>query len=187
MISIERFEPLDDYNLRDFHAVMTTTWGELRDGGWIDWDDPDWHWDAYSDEQRGRLQRRIDRRFWYREISALPPDRFRRQFLESLEDAMRVARWMYAAIDSGADILTELDEFHKSRDIRSEFPQTLLNGTSQDYASDGLDREYETIRDRGLIDALEDAATRFRDPDSFVLEKLEVNFSRLISLEIGGY
>lgn len=187
MSEILEFEPLDDYDMRDFHAVMTTTWGELRDGGWIDWNAPAWRWAAYSDEQRERLQRRMDRRFWYREIGSLPPDRFQREFLDRLEGAMRVAKFMYAAIDSGASILTELDEYHKSRDIRSDFPQTLLNGASQDYASDGRDLEYETIRDRGLIDALEDAATRFRDPDDYVLDQLEVCFSRLISLQIGGY
>lgn len=187
MTDILEFEPLDDYGARDFHAVMTATWGELRDGGWIDWADPAWHWDAYDAEQRERLQRRMDRRFWYREIALLPPDAWQRQFLDTLEGAMRVARYMYAAIDSGQGILTETDEYHKSRDIRSEFPQTLLNGSSQDYASDGIDREYETVRDRSLVDALEDAATRFRDPDDYVLDRLEVCFSRLISLDIGGY
>lgn len=176
-----------DPDFRDFHAAVTISWGELRDGGWIDWTDPAWTWTSYDAEQKERLQERMDRRFWYRELSILPPDAWRRYFLDTLEGAMRIARPMYEAIAKSNGILVESDEYHKARDIASDFPATLLNGSSQDYASSGVDREWETVRERSLTDALEDAAERYRDPDDYVLRRLEVCFSQLVSVSINGY
>ena len=51
--------PYDDWepyqNNRYFNAV-TVTYGELVDGGFIDWTDPAFSWDYYDEEQKARVQ-----------------------------------------------------------------------------------------------------------------------------------
>lgn len=172
---------------RDFHAAVTISWGELRDGGVIDWSLPDWSWSYYDDEQKARLERRMDLRFWYREIGVLPPDAFRRAFLHRLEEAMRIARLMYDALKASSGILVGEDTFHKSRDVASDFPATLLNGSSQDYASNAVDREYETVRERGLAESVGELLDRYRDPDDYIIDRLEVCFSQLVSVSVDGF
>ena len=48
-------------------------------------------------------------------------------------------------------IFYDYDKYGKSRDIGSEFPETLLSGNSV-YASDGKDNEYEEIKDANPLD-----------------------------------
>lgn len=181
--------PYDDWepyqNNRYFNAV-TVTYGELVDGGFIDWTDPAFSWDYYDEEQKARVENLIAGRFWLREISVLPPGAWRISFIETLNEAMTAARPMYEALEKTAGILVESDEFHKSRSIGSEFPATLLNGSTGDYASDGRDYEYETVRDGNAIRAIE-ALQAFRHPDIYILDKLEACFSCLVSVNIDGF
>lgn len=182
------YEIPNDFDRRDFHAVISVTLGELVDGGWLDWEDESWQWDYYDDEQRQRLQRMIEARYWSREISEIPPALWRIHFLERLNESMRIASVLYKIrekIDENP-ILSE-DVYHKSRDIYSDFPATLLNGSSADYASTGTDREYETIRDLSGYDAMRMIKDDFIDPDLFILDRLEIMFSKLVSVNINGF
>lgn len=181
------FEPVgDDYTRRDFHAVSTVTWNELAEAGFIDWTDPAWAWDYYDPEQKARLEQKMARRFALREISIVPPALWREQFLGKLNELMAVARHMYLVLEKAPNPLVAGDEYHKARNIWSDFPQTLLNGSSGDYASTGTDTEYETVRDRGLLEAME-ALQTYKDPDTWILDHLDVMFSCLVSVEISGF
>ena len=80
--------------------------------------------------------------------------------------------------------MREGDEWHKSRDVFSTFPQTALGGADQDYASSGTDREYETIRDRGMLDVMA-VPEQIRDIDAMVLDTMEPLFMAIISTSIG--
>lgn len=183
---IHPYQDWDPYVYNLYFNAVTITWGELRDGGYIDWDSELFQWDWYDEEQRDRLQEMIDRRFWVREISLIPPERWRKYFLETLNEAMRAARLMYQALEDTPGPLAYGDEYHKSRDIRSDFPATLLNGSGGDYASDGRDYEYETIRNGNLEDVMDKLAS-YLDPDIYVLDKLERCFSSLVSVNINGF
>lgn len=183
---ITPYEPINPYSHRDYYNAVTITWGELRDGGYINWDEPEFSWDYYSEDQRTRLQKLIDGRFWLREISIIPPEAWRISFIQTINEAMANAKFMYQAIDESHGVLTESDEYHKSRGIDSDFPATLLNGSSGDYASNGRDYEYETIRDINMPAIMERLQT-FRHPDLYVLDKLETCFSSLVSININGF
>jgi hypothetical protein len=90
---------------------------------------------------------------------------------------------MYQAMADGITTMTDYDEWHKSRDVYSSFPQTALGGSNQDYASSGNDREYETVRDYGLLDAGERIGT-YNDVDAMILNELEPLFMVIRSTDI---
>lgn len=183
----DREYEVPDITVRDFHAVSTITLGELVDMGFVDWSDPVWSWDWYDEDQRDRMQKMIVERFWGREICIVPPILWRMQFIRKLNELMRKASLLYKLRESLEDRPTlDVDEYHKARDIYSDFPATLLNGSSGDYASTGTDREYETVRDRGALDAYMSMAD-FVDPDIYVLDGLEVMFSFLVSVDVDGF
>ena len=156
---------------RDFHSVVTIQFGELVHDGLVDWNDPMWQWDRYSDEQYERLNAKIERHFWYREIGSLPLKRWNNEFIRKMNEIMPKYKIMYDILAKDPDWLLayhawgthnqdtfdkdvkttstldtdgKTDDWGKSRDMESEFPQTMLSGNS-DYASDGRDREYEDL------------------------------------------
>lgn len=180
------YEEEDPYKHNEYYNAITITYGELADGGYIDWSDPLWTWDYYDETQKQRVESMIARRFWMREISIIPPEPWRIAFIETLNEAMRTARHMYRILDDSENLNIESDEYHKRRIIGSDFPATLLNGSSQDYASTGSDLEYETVRQGRVLDALAMLET-YRDPDVFILDQLESCFSKLITVNINGF
>lgn len=183
---IKPYEEWEPYTSNRYFNAITVTYGELVDGGFIDWTSPAFAWDYYDEEQKARVEEMIAGRFWLREISVLPPGAWRITFIETLNESMKAARLMYEAIEKSTDILVDSDEYHKSRSIGSEFPATLLNGSTGDYASDGRDYEYETVRDRNIAEAIA-AMQAFRHPDLYILDKLEACFSCLVSVNIDGF
>lgn len=166
LMSIEEFVdkclPHPIYGEHDFHSVATIQLGELIDGGWFNWDDS-WEWDWYDEEQRFRLQRKIDNRFFWREIGILPPLQWKMEFLRKLNEIMPKYKFLYDMLSNeefnpfleyhkwgsrNEDTLRndKRDQWGKSRSIGSEFPQTMLSG-HEDYASTGNDAEYENLSD----------------------------------------
>lgn len=185
---LDDYMPVDPYQRREYYNAITITYGQLVDGGYIDWSRPEFSWDYYDEDQRDRIQKLIEGRFWLREISIIPPEAWRRALIQKLNEAMRQARPMYDAIKAAPDILAAGGEYHKRRSIASDFPATLLNGSTQDYASSGVDLEYETTRDAGLIDAITLLqAGGYQDPDLWILDQLEAVFSQLVSVNINAF
>lgn len=184
--SIEQMpQQYDDYK-RDFHAIVTITLGELINLGWVNWTEDSWKWDSYNDEQYARLCKKIENRFWTREIGILPPGEWKRTYIRKMNEIMPKYKLLYAALDSGIDILQDSDTYHKERNVFSDYPQTRLGG-NQDYASSGTDREYETVIDGSPLDKIEQFADRYRDVDLMILEDLEVIFSSLVTVNINAF
>lgn len=184
--SLRPYVPRDPYEHREYYSIISITLGELVDSGWIDWTHDEWHWHFYSPEQKTRLEEEIEGRFWLREISITPPEAWRRAFIRTLNEAMRKAAPMYEVLEKSRGVLDDGGEWHKRRTVSSDFPATLLNGSSQDYASSGLDLEYETSHDAGTLAALE-RLRDYEDPDIYILDRLETCFSSLVSVNLNGF
>lgn len=180
---IETFElgTYDEWDRR-YWSAMTVTVGELMDAGIVT---KDWFvtFDAYSDEQAARLWDKFVGRFQFREIGILPPGRWKLRLTAKLNEIMPKYKPVYQAIDDGITIMTDYDEWHKSRDVFSSFPQTALGGANEDYASSGNDREYETVRDYGLLDVSE-RLDNYNDVDVMVLNELDTLFMLIATTSI---
>lgn len=171
----------------DFHGVSTLTYAELEDCGFINWDDPAWAWDAYNDEQRERLQVKIAARFEFREIGILPAAAWRRQFVRKLNEIMPKYKMLYAKLDKDFDAFLAGDDYGKRRHVFSDFPATLLNGESEDYASNATDEEHEDLRIGDNLEKYVDFEERYNDVDVLILDELEVLFSDLIAVNFNGF
>lgn len=184
-IETYKYDPQEVTWERDFHAVMTVTLGELVHDGWIDWDADGWRWDAYDEDQRERINKKIEARYWTREIGILPPGEWRRRFIGKLNEIMPKYKLLYDKIKDGIDIWQEGDEYHKERTVASEYPQTMIQGT-EDYATAGNDHEYETIRDGDMMAKLREFQ-EYQDVDVMILNELEPLFSSLFTVSINGF
>jgi hypothetical protein len=165
---------------------MTITLGELMECGVVDFSAPEWDFDKYDQEQHERLVAKITDRFYFREIGILPVGRWKREFLRNLNEIMPKYKPLYKALADGANILTDEDEWSKSRDIYSEFPATML-GDNQDYASNGRDRQSERQRIGSFAEAAERIASRYNDVDVLILNEIDSMFSSLLTVSMNGY
>ena len=182
-MAIEPFV-LEDYDELDrrYWSTATVTVGELME---VDVVNEEWFvdFDSYSDEQAARLWKKFVGRFQFREIGMITPARWKIRLKAKLNEIMPKYKPLYEAIDNGMTTLVDYDEWHKARDVFSSFPQTSLGGSDQDYASSGSDREYETIRDYGLLDVAERLDTYY-DVDAMILNELEPLFMVIRSTSI---
>lgn len=170
----------------EFHSTATISLGELITDGWIDWDDDSWKWDYYDEDQYNRMCQKIEGRFWARDLGILPIANWKRRFISYMNEIMPKYKLMYDIVkDPNFNPLMTVDEYYKSRDIFSEFPQTSLGG-KQDYASAGTDREYERSLEGDVLDKLSQLSS-FRDIDVMILDDLEVLFSSLYTFNINYY
>lgn len=171
----------DEYD-RTYWSALSITVGELMDADMLN---EAW-WltaDMYSEEQGKRLWQKFVGRYQFREIGILPPKRWMLRTIAKLNEIMPKYKQLYKALDDGTSVLTAGDEYHKSRDVFSTFPQTALGGSDQDYASSGTDREHETVRDYGLLDVAERMPT-YNDVDVLILEELDVLFMAVRTTDI---
>lgn len=181
-VPILDWDTISDPGMGEWHDVMTITLQELLadpymaevvEGRWATFD-------AFDEEQRARLWQKFRARFDWREIGILPIRRWLDRLIGVLNEVMPKYKHLYQVLADGASVLTDRDEYHKSRDVYSTFPQTALGGSNQDYASSGTDREYETVRDYGLLD-VSDRMRNYNDVDVLVLNELEPLFTCLMS------
>lgn len=172
------WDELQDPGRPEWYAVATIQLGELLETGVISYE---WfQFDAYDEDQRARLWKKIIGRFEWREIGILPPGRWMSRFLAKLDEVMPKYKQLYKALEDGATVLGAGSEYHKARDVFSSFPQTALGGSNVDYATSGNDREHETIRDAGLLDVGE-RMPLYNDVDVMILDELEPLFFGLVS------
>lgn len=171
----------DEY-MGNYHDVATITLQELEEIGFFDWESESWNWQefAYSETVYNRLCTAFFNRFKWREISIVPPLQWRDQLIAKIKYELcpKYNRW-YKLIEEFDDVNISLkeDEYGKSRDVGSEFPETLLSGNSV-YASNGKDVEYEKIKERNpleLLDVLERQANW--NIDKMFLDELESFFN----------
>ena len=164
------------------HSVITIKLGELYRWGFYDPNDESWRWDALDDEQYVRVCTKFLARYYDREITIIPPGEWKRSYIRKLNEIMPKYKLLYKAAED-MDVLQESREYHKSREIFSEYPQTQLAGR-EDYASAGRDNENETLREGNPIDMIVDAADRYRDIDVMILDDLEILFTTLASVSL---
>lgn len=176
---------LNRYN-GDYHAVSTITLQELEEIGFFDWNDESWSWRAYAydDGTYNRLCEQIYNRYKWREISVIPPLEWKELFLTKIKYELcpRFNRLykIYSKYDdyfNDETIFNEYDKYGKSRDVGSEFPETLLNGNSV-YASDGKDTEFEEIKEGNKLDKF-DSLLKISDVnlDKMFVDELESFFN----------
>ena len=166
----------------EWHSVSTIKLSQLKEWGFWNPEEPEWEWDYYNREQYERLCSKFFARYADREIGILPPGEWRRSYIRKLNEIMPKYKLLYEAAED-MNILQTGREYHKSREIGSDFPQTQLAGR-QDYASTGKDLEYETIHEGNPVEQIADAADRYRDIDVMILDELEVLFSALVSVSL---
>ena len=186
----EPINPLDWYEIEepgepDFHAVTTITVRELLN---LDaplyevmWCDDRIEWP--SDEIRDRVWEKFSMHYGYREIGILPPGRWMDRVTSTLALAIPKYAPLYEQLAAGMTYMQSGDEWHKGRDVRSEFPQQRLWGNDVDYASGGVDTEHETIRYKDPQEYLENVSA-YNDVDKALLEELEGLFMQLFTLNI---
>jgi hypothetical protein len=186
---IDYYQPCESRD--DFHSVMTYTFGELLDvPGGVDWDNAAWSWRdvAYDDEQYTRCCKKIENRFYDRELGVLPASRWKRHFLRLIAEIMPILKPLYAAVDGNSGImLSDMDTWHKMRTVFSDFPATQL-AENQDYASNATDNQYETIANgdfMGKVNRIRNG--EYVDIDVLLLEQLETCFSPLWTVNINNY
>lgn len=185
-----QWDPIDPYEWwthDEYYNNVTVTLGELRDNGFIDWDDPSWEWDYYSREQYERVTKKIDRRFWFREIGILPPGAWKLRFIGLMNELAPKYANLYRAVEDGIDPFQTGNDYGKSRKIFSDFPASQLGGDNQDYASTGTDYEYEDVHQGDITEQLKKYYDNYDDPDMLLLNELDVLFSSLYSVSVGGF
>lgn len=173
------------YTKPEYHAAYTIQLCELINDGWVDFTSTDWDFDWYDIEQRNRLWKKFERRFYWREIGVLPPSRWKWELLRKLDEIMPKYKPLYKMLEEGQNILQHYGEYGKSRNIYSDFPQTMLGG-NEDYASNGTDKEHEEIYLGDWIDQLE-KIKNYDDVDVMILKELETMFSCMFTVNINGY
>ena len=169
----------------EFHSVNTLALGQLWKDGWFDLNDPSWDFPKYSTEQHERLCDKILDHYYMRDIGVLPLAQWKREFLRKMNEIMPKYIILYAKIAECPDNFNATDEYYKSRNVFSDFPQTQLSG-NEDYASNGNDHQYERIRD-GTILELSDALKAYEDVDTQIVNELEPLFSCLLTLNINAW
>lgn len=154
------------------YDYMTITLGEWYEMGFYDPSDDSWRFDAYDDAQYRRLCEKFLDRYYYREVSIPLPARWKRAYLRKLDEIMPKYKLLYARVEQGVNPLQEGRDRAKSRDIFSDFPETMLSGNS-DYASTGNDRESDMLREGNAAELLTQFAREWQDVDVLILDELE--------------
>lgn len=183
--TLPEYDPVDHEEHRDWKALLTISLGELIENGYVDFSRSEYDFDAYDEEQRERFWSKFSERFWFRDISQLPPERWRRRLIAYLNEIMPKFKMIYAALEAGANPYNVSDEYHKRRTIYSDFPQSRLSG-DEDYAHDGTDLEYETILEGDFIDRTLKIARDYDDVDVLLLNACERMFSQIYSTHVNG-
>lgn len=182
------YAPNDTHD--EYHQVMSITLGELLVPGGIDWSSNEWSWreSAYNDVQYTRCCRKIENRYYDREIGVLPASRWKRHFLRLTDEIMPVLKPLYAAVDGNPGVmLSDMDTWHKMRTVFSDFPATQLS-ENQDYASNATDNQYETITNGNFMDKITHIKQGdYVDIDVLLLDHLEECFSPLWTVNLNNY
>ena len=187
----DQYAEYDKYD--DFHAVHTIMLGELIHDGLIDFNDGTW--DAqpnglpikwYNDEQKERIYSKLSQSYFYREIGEIPYKRWKDNLLAKLALLMPKYYMLYELLDRGIDPLQEYDEYGKSRNIYSDFPQTMLSG-NEDYASTGNDNQFERIRQGNFVEKMNAIYNDYNDVDAALLSELDTHFYCVLTSNMNGF
>lgn len=183
---IEQPTDLANYNVADFHSVVSIQLCELVEAGFCDASFTGWEWPKYDDEQDARLRNKLSAHYWYREIALTPPGIWKHEFVRKMNELMPKYIPLYKLLDEYPELYGGDSEWYKGRDIYSDFPQTQLSGDNGDYASTGNDREFQRIRQADAIDT----AARLReydDVDLTIVKAMGSMFCSLFTVNTNAY
>lgn len=170
----------------DFHSTITIQFGELIESG-FDWGKSEYYVnEQFTQLNRLRLNKKIEDHFYFREICAVPPGKFKHFLVRKLNEIMPKYNELYKIIDNeNFHVLREETFNSKSRDIHSEYPQTQLEGNA-DYATDANDNALGSTKDGPAIDMMIDYQERYNDVDVMILNEIDVCFMSMMTLNING-
>lgn len=177
----------------DFHAVYTVTLGELVYDGLVDFDDGTWNaqlnglaieW--FDDDQRVRFWQKFEAHYYWREIGELPYKTWKGNLLSKIAMLAPKYKLLYQALKTGVDPLQKTNEYGKSRNIFSDFPQTML-GRNQDYASTGSDTQYERTTQGDFVEKMNAVMQDYDDVDYAFVRELDTHFQFMLSCSVNGY
>lgn len=195
MNEYEDIPPYDDtwVDRPDFHAVYTVTLGELIYDGLIDFSDGTWYTQLnglqiawFDDEQRDRFWQKFEAHYYWREIGELPYKMWKGNLLSKIAMLAPKYKLLYQALKTGVDPLQKTNEYGKSRNIFSDFPQTML-GKNQDYASTGSDTQYERITQGDFVEKMNAVMHDYDDVDYAFVRELDTHFQFMLSCSVNGY
>lgn len=194
MNNIPDYDQNEDYEeYSDFHAVFTIQMGELIHDGLINFKDGSWDTQLngmsikwYDDEQKERFYDKMAQMYYYREIGELPYKRWKGNLLSKIALLMPKYYLVYETLAKGIDPMQEYDDYGKSRNIYSDFPQTMLSG-NEDYASTGNDNQYERIRQGSFVEKMLAIMNDYDDVDYALLKELDTHWYCLLTSNINGF
>lgn len=180
-------EEYDDFTGSDeWHAIYTIQLGQLIESGVFKWSEIDWQDSAYNAAQYERICTYFEKRFYYREISIIPiKEWFNFVSYKINYEIMPKLKPLYERAEQGINPFQNEDTYHKSRDIFSEYPQTLLSENA-DYITDGRDFEEETLKEGNLTESLNNYMLLYKGVDELMLDMLDSMFISLYSVNING-
>ena len=170
------------------HAIYTIKLIELVQTGVFDWSKPelDWSSASYDSEQYDRVCTYFVERYRYEEIALLPVKEWMLSLKRRLVyELMPKYRPLYERLKDGLNPFQESDEYHKKRSITSDYPETILSANA-DYVSDGVDIEYETIREGNIAEMAVNYRDMYRDVDNMLLDELEIMFIQIYTANVNG-
>lgn len=179
---------LEGSNFNDFHSVINIKFGELIESG-FDWGGSEYYPgdETFNIVHRQRINKKIEDRYYWREICVIPPGQFRHYMIRKLNEVMPKYNKMLNIIYSeNFDILNTGTISNKQRSIFTEYPQSMLDG-SQDYASTGNDVAAESVTTGDVLNKYSDFNELFTDVDVMILNELRVNFLHLTSLDVNAW
>lgn len=177
----------------DFHAVYTVMLGELIHDGLVDFDDGTWNAqtngldiDWFSDDQRERFWKKFAQHYYYREIGEIPYKRWKDNLLSKVALLAPKYNLIYKVLAKDIDPMQEYDDYGKSRNIYSDFPQTMLSA-NEDYASTGNDNQYERVRQGSFVEKVLALVNDYNDVDYLFIKELDTHFYCLLSSNLNGF
>lgn len=192
MNSIPQYEQEMNPLFDDFHAVNTVTLGELINDGLVDFNDGSWYEqtnglpiDWFDEAQRDRFWLKFGQYYYYREIGEIPYKRWKDNLLSKVALLMPKYKLLYDALAKGIDPMQVYDEYGKSRNIYSDFPQTMLSA-NEDYASTGNDNQYERIKQGDFVEKMNAIMYDYNDVDFALIRELDTHFFCLLTSNVNG-
>lgn len=170
----------------DYHAIYSIQVCELVNAGFDVFGDTGYADVAWpTDEDRERVEGKLLRKFWFREIDPRVPGIWRYNLTTRLQLLVPKYAPVWTALKDGYNPLAAEDEYEKNRRVYSDFPATALDKETSDYASTSDDFERERVRLANVQDQLR-GLTTYNDVDASLLEELEPCFCQLLSVTIAG-
>lgn len=167
---------------RDYHAVNTIQLCELLNGGF------DLLFD-YNKNNRDidRVVELAKRRYWFRELAGSPWT-FKQNFNRIIAEEMNRLQPLYDLLHNAElDVRSGGSVEHKERSIHSEYPQSQIKTSGQDYASTADDQEFidnTTIGDLEALERYTDLLDRYDSLDMRIVRALAVCFNPFITSHI---